>query len=532
MNTKRSLPFVVLTVISWLSAYAAEPPTIPEETKAEIRKRVDNLYSTAIVAGVLDPNGVSYFSYGTMDLDQGGTVNEDTLFQIAGLTKTFTTTLLADMAERGEVGLTNLIQEYLPVDVPAPVYGPNQIGITLLHLATHRSGLPSYPNNMSGPPLNPLTGYTLENMYQFLGSFSLTRAPGSAYVFSNFGIGLLGQLLAGAKKTNFETLLQQRVLDVLGLKDTVFQLSPDQQRRFATPYSGVFRNPPWEVGVLAPTAGLRSTARDLLQYLAANMGLVQSPLYRAMTNAHNPVLTVPDGTRIGLAWIRRTAGSVSAVEITGNANGTAAYAGFIPSQQRAVVLLAMGHLTAEDLGRNLLSPSLGSVSATAYFEPMSVSTRTLRNYVGTYEGPAFGRNDSWQFSFDRGHLIVAYSWDQGYAYTLYPIRTNMFRTTPAIGGVATFRYDAQGQVTGMQWSQNSYSTIYPKTANGSMPPELALTRSQSGAMLELIGNPGSSYTLEWSADLRTWSQLAPNVASGTLTPISGAEPMRFYRARE
>ena len=117
---------------------AAEPPNIPEEFKTEIRKRVDNLYSTAMVVGVLDTNGASYFSYGTLDLDRGGAVNEDTVFEIAGVSKTFTGTLLADMAERGELSLTNLIQDYLPAGYIAPVYGTKQIGISFTHLATSR----------------------------------------------------------------------------------------------------------------------------------------------------------------------------------------------------------------------------------------------------------------------------------------------------------------------------------------------------------------------------------------------------------
>ncbi|MHC1767713.1 MAG: S8 family serine peptidase [Verrucomicrobiia bacterium] len=96
MNTKRSLLFSVLIFISWLPANGTEPTTIPEEIKTEIRKRVDNYYSTAMVVGIMDSNGASYFSYGTLDPDGGKTVTEDSLFYVGGECKKFTTTILAD----------------------------------------------------------------------------------------------------------------------------------------------------------------------------------------------------------------------------------------------------------------------------------------------------------------------------------------------------------------------------------------------------------------------------------------------------
>lgn len=538
MNGTRFVIMAALTGMILPLSYATEPPAIPEATQVEIRKRVDNLYSTAIVAGVLDANGSSYFSYGTMDLDRGGAVNEDTLFQIAGLTRTFTATLLADMAERGEVNMTNLIKNYLPAGYSAPVYGSSKTGINLLHLATHRSGLPSIPDNVSWAPANPFAGYTLENMYQFLSGFSLTRLPGSAYESSHFGTALLGQLLAGSKQMDFETLLRQRVLDVLGLSDTGFILSPDQQSRFATPYCGVVQPPIGEVGALAPALGLSSTARDLMKYLAANLGLIETPLYSALTNAYCPRYPTPDGTRIGLAWVTRTKGGVSAVEISGKANSaTAAYVGFIPAQQRAVVVLATGLDTAEDLGRNLLNPALGSL--TTYPAAISVPTRTLRKYVGTYEGPAWGAVQSWRITFERGRLVYTYDGDGGYSFTLYPVRTNVFKSNPTvIRGTATFRFNSQGQVNSMLWSQLldpeniTISETFPKIAQGSMPPELCLTRGATGLEMELIGDANGVYVIEGSPDWRTWKPISTNVAGSASIPVAQAESMRFYRARE
>lgn len=543
MNTKPSLLFAVLTAISWLSTNAAEPPGIPEEIKTEIRNRVDNLYSTAMVVGVLDANGASYFSYGTLDPDRGEAVNEDSLFFVGGQCKTFTATILADMVERGELSLTDPIQNYLPASRIAPVYGTEQIGINFLDLAAHRSGLPSMPNNLPADnPVNPVNvaapGYTLDHMYDFLGSYQLTRAPGTKYEMSNYGIGLLGQILAHSKGMEFDALLRQRVTDLLGLKDTVVNLSPAQATRAVAPYWGVIRFPSQDWGALAPTAQMYSTARETLTFLAANLGLVQSPLYSAMTNAHYPRFSINASTQGGLVWQTRTSGSVSSVERGGWSGAFSGYTGFIPDQKRAVVVLATGFGTALDLGPYLLSSAFPKF--TSYPVPSQVPTRVLRQYAGTYTG-------AWQnvpertieIGLERGHLTFVWSGDNA-PFTLYPVEsfeTNIYRLPPtpypSVASDVQFNFDTAGQVTSLNWigSWGAAGPI-PKVANLSLPPELALSRSPSGATLEIIGDPGSSYTIEYSPDLRTWGQLVPNVVSGTSIPISSTELMRFYRARK
>jgi len=70
-------------------------------------------------------------------------VNGNTIFDIASITKTFTTTLLADMVKQGLVNLDDPIEKYLPATVKAPTY--NRHKITLGNLATRTSGLPDFP---------------------------------------------------------------------------------------------------------------------------------------------------------------------------------------------------------------------------------------------------------------------------------------------------------------------------------------------------------------------------------------------------
>src|SRR5687768_10135807 len=99
---------------------------------AEIRKilidRVDTQrQSTGFVVGVIDPSGSRVVSYGKPAVDG------DSVFEIGSITKVFTALLLADMALKGEVALTDPAAKYLPAGVKVPNT------VTLEHLATHRS---------------------------------------------------------------------------------------------------------------------------------------------------------------------------------------------------------------------------------------------------------------------------------------------------------------------------------------------------------------------------------------------------------
>ena len=66
--------------------------------------------------------------------------------------------------------------------------------ITLAHLATHRSGLPRSPSNLSPADgeADPYANYTVEQLYAFLSAYELRRDAGAVHVYSNLGAGLLG----------------------------------------------------------------------------------------------------------------------------------------------------------------------------------------------------------------------------------------------------------------------------------------------------------------------------------------------------
>ena len=129
---------------------------------------------------MIGPEGRRIVAHGSMGITDPRPVNGDTLYEIGSITKVFTSLLLADMVERGEVALDDPVAKYLPASVTMPERAGRQI--TLLDLSTHRSGLPRMPSNFNPKdPARPYVDYPVDRLYEFLSSHELRRDVGAEY---------------------------------------------------------------------------------------------------------------------------------------------------------------------------------------------------------------------------------------------------------------------------------------------------------------------------------------------------------------
>jgi D-alanyl-D-alanine-carboxypeptidase/D-alanyl-D-alanine-endopeptidase len=321
--------------------------------KEIIRSRINIGSNAAIVLGLVDPSGTQFYGYGKMSAAKQTTVDKNTIFGIASITKTFTTLLLADMADHEIVNLNDPTEKYLPDSVKVPTYNGQKI--TLQDLATHTSGLPDYPPNMPlyGPGFQK---YTLQQMYRALSTITLTRSPGSKYNYSDFGMGLLGNILSSKSGMPYGQLVTQRIANILALNSTRVTLSKNLESRLAIGHvngkevNPTVENPP----ALAPAGSLRSSASDMAKYLSANMGLVKSVLYNSMKESHLKRLDtnqtgVPNyKVYVGLGWFVTTANNNNnnnndtIIWYNGIFNGYNSFIGFNPIKQRGVIILCSG----------------------------------------------------------------------------------------------------------------------------------------------------------------------------------------------
>jgi D-alanyl-D-alanine-carboxypeptidase/D-alanyl-D-alanine-endopeptidase len=432
------------------------PPHAVAPSDTEIQRiladRIDvQKQGVGIVVGILEAHKRRVVAYGSLEKGDPRKLNGDTLFEIGSITKVFTALLAADMAQRGELKLDDPIAEYLPATTKVPERGGKQI--TLIDLATHTSGLPRMPDNFRPKdPNNPYADYSLDALYSFLSSYELRRDIGIKYVYSNLGFGLLGLGLAQRAGMDYERLVVTRICDPLGMSSTRITLSQDLRERYAAGHSSdLVTVPHWDVHTLPGAGALRSSANDLLTFLAAMMGDSKNPL----ANAQKTTLAITRPTdwpfwATGLGWDIDSSGGGKIISKGGDTAGFSTYIGYRPQTGVGVVVLANTEAPGTDqIGQHLLDARYPLwVPESAPSNDTVLQAQTLDRYVGHYELlPTFVL----AVTREGGQLFVQATGQTRAA--VYPKNDTEFYYK-AVDAQITFEADAQGHTSGLILHQN------------------------------------------------------------------------------
>lgn len=319
--------------------------------RGEMQRRVEAVLerSAARHAGLV----VAVRSGGETGIWTRGGPAPDAVFEIGSITKTFTGLLLADIAREGLVAFDEPVARHLPVAPPA-------VGreITLEDLATHTSGVPRLPRGMliAAYTRDRKDPYANIDLPRAIAATRPKRAPGGRAVYSNYGMGLLGYALARRAGISYGELVRDRITAPLGLRHTALDTPGLVQghTRFGRP------TPPWNLADLAGAGGLRSTAPDLLDYLALH-SRSDIPLAESARETRRP-RTKLGRASLGLAWLILPAGTRllrwrlehDIVLHEGGTGGFRAFAATVPATGDTVVVLANQARPVGRLGLNLL----------------------------------------------------------------------------------------------------------------------------------------------------------------------------------
>ena len=200
--------------------------------------------------------------FGLADMEWNIPNAPDTKFRLGSITKQFTSMLIMQRVEQGQLRLEGHLSDYLP-------YYLKETGdkITLRHLLSHTSGIPNYtelPHFFREVSRNP---YEVKEFVQKYCSRDLEFEPGSKFSYSNSGYFILGAILEQLTGKSYETLLHERILEPLGMKDTGYDhwdtILPHRAVGYEKSLKGFHRAAYLDMSIPYSAGSLYSTVEDL-----------------------------------------------------------------------------------------------------------------------------------------------------------------------------------------------------------------------------------------------------------------------------
>jgi CubicO group peptidase (beta-lactamase class C family) len=362
VKTILNLLYVALMCATAAPAQAAGPLKPPGLNQAvhsavqEIRRK----YGIPGVAVGVTVDGAHYFyNYGIASKSIRDPVTPHTLFEIGSFSKTVTGTLACYAAAEGKLSLSDRASDDWPV-----LRGSSFDRVSVLNLGTHTAGLSLFVPDSIGSD---------QQLTTYLRDWQPAHPVGSERIYSNVGIGVLGQVTANRLNQPFDAAVEGMLLPKLGMTHTYLHVPPGQMHDYAQGYTKDDAPIRLSPGAFASQAyGIRSDTSDLLRFLDVNLQVVplDDTLRRAIGCMHTGYYTAgpfvqdlvweqypypvsldtllagnsPDVIYKGLAAHQLTPPlppqAQALINKTGSTNGFSTYAAFIPALKVGVVILA------------------------------------------------------------------------------------------------------------------------------------------------------------------------------------------------
>jgi CubicO group peptidase (beta-lactamase class C family) len=385
----------------WTGAWVIDPPTINDWEVGALAPLVgivlqamSELGVPGVAVGLLLDGHELTQGFGATNVNHPLPVDDNTLFQIGSISKTFVGTAAMRLVDRGDLDLDAPVQSYLPDFKLSDEAVAARV--TLRHLFTHTGGWVGDFFEHTGFGTDALARIVAR-----LADLPQLTPLGEVYTYSNSGFFVAGRVIEVVTGLTFERAIQSLVLDPLGLSMSFF-------RHFATEFivhrvaaghevgpNGPAVVRPWARSrSAAPSGGIVSNLRDMLRYARfhvgdgstpegtvllrpASMALMQSPLFP----------TDGMGGAVGITWMIGEVAGTKVVRHGGSTFGQRATLLLVPSRAFAIVVLTnadRGESLTGRVTRFALEYYLGL--ADRPLVPLARTTDELAQYAGRYVG--------------------------------------------------------------------------------------------------------------------------------------------------
>jgi len=269
LPSKPSFLLFTLLIISILIPFYAPAQTFISDESKEVLKEFELYVAKTTAALGSCPVGIvvsrnakiifEKYSAGAKRKESFGPVNKQSLWPIFSATKSFVAGMLLSLATDGIIDLDDPVGKYLH-EFTTHGNGPyDRRNVTIRHLASHTSGV-------SGPEEKQAHYGTPPD----LNHVQIDTKPGAEFLYSGLGMHILERTIQAATGEDFAETLRKRILDPLGLKDTLYIYEYNPQLPMLPVRTNNISDPSGNYS-LSPKAyrahyGLYATARDVNRY--------------------------------------------------------------------------------------------------------------------------------------------------------------------------------------------------------------------------------------------------------------------------
>ncbi|TQF70025.1 serine hydrolase domain-containing protein [Pseudoalteromonas luteoviolacea] len=238
-------------------------------TKDELIEFMDGNAGQVVSISVVD--SAKTYQYHLGALENGNTPNNQTIYEIGSLTKTYTGLAVAKAIHDGKVELDKDIRHYLKNNEYKNLELFSQ-HITLRHLLTHTSGLPgnfaaSHEDIEQGRYFEKISKYSRDDYFDDLTKVKLNSIPGEDYLYSSVGTNLAGYILESVYQKPFELLISEMITSKSGEQGTKFRRTNTEISEVTVGSDGNGNQMPLASAYWFAGGGLTSNVESITRYI-------------------------------------------------------------------------------------------------------------------------------------------------------------------------------------------------------------------------------------------------------------------------
>lgn len=262
--SKRLWVFFLGILMVNIAVFGEDGSRLPEQIDQLMSKYHEYKMFNGSVLVARDGKVIFKKGYGMANMEWDIPNTPDTRFRLGSITKQFTSMLIMQLVEKGKIMLEGKLSEYLP-------YYREDTGkkITIHHLLTHTSGIPSYTGRKDFEKISRVY-FPVKEFVETYCSGDLEFEPGSTYKYNNSGYYILGAVIEEVTGKTYEKNLDEKIFKPLGMDHSGYDRHSPVIPKRASGYekgSNGFRNADFlDMGNPFAAGSLYSTVEDLYKW--------------------------------------------------------------------------------------------------------------------------------------------------------------------------------------------------------------------------------------------------------------------------